>query len=64
MNRKEEFGIKLERVRRYCKDKGLEGVYLKKRCNFAWITCGGDNRIVDHSEDGWSGFLVTLDKAV
>ena len=57
--RKKEFGIKLTRVREYLKRKNLDGVYLKRRSNFAWITCGGDNRIVDASEIGWSGILVT-----
>jgi len=64
MDRSEEFTIKCERVRKYLAEKKLDGVYLKKRCNFSWITCGGDNRIVDHSEDGWSGFLVTRDKVI
>jgi Xaa-Pro dipeptidase len=64
MELNEEFDIKLNRVRQYLDAKRLDGVYLKKRCNFAWITCGGDNRIVDHSELGWSGFLVTPDRAV
>lgn len=64
MDKKGEFEVKAERTRRYLREKGLDGVYLKRRCNFAWITCGGDNRIVDHSEDGWSGVLITKKKAV
>ena len=60
----EEFEEKLARVRTYLREKSLDGVYLKRRCNFAWITCGGDNRIVDHSEDGWSGVLVRKDGVV
>jgi Xaa-Pro dipeptidase len=59
-----EFEEKLARTRKYLEDKELDGVYLKRRCNFAWITCGGDNRIVDHSENGWSGVLVRRDGAV
>lgn len=59
-----EFAEKLRRTRLYLEQKGLDGVYLKRRCNFAWITCGGDNRIVDHSEDGWSGVLVAKDRAI
>jgi len=62
--KKGELEEKLYRTRRYLEEKALDGVYLKRRCNFAWITCGGDNRIVDHSEDGWSGVLVTKDRAV
>jgi len=54
-----EFEVKLTRVRGYLQRKKLDGVYLKKRSNFAWITCGGDNRIIDASETGWSGILVT-----
>jgi Xaa-Pro dipeptidase len=62
--RQAELEEKLKRTREYLDRKGLDGVYLKRRSNFAWITCGGDNRIVDHSEDGWSGVLVTRDRAV
>jgi Xaa-Pro dipeptidase len=64
MTRPEEFKEKLSRTRTYLEKKGLDGVYLKRRSNFAWVTCGGDNRIVDHSEDGWSGVLVTRKRAV
>jgi Xaa-Pro dipeptidase len=60
----EEFRIKILRARRYIDENNLDGVYLKKRSNFAWITCGGDNRIVDHSEEGWSGILITPDRVV
>jgi Xaa-Pro dipeptidase len=62
--KRSEFEEKLNRTREYLDRKELDGVYLKRRSNFAWITCGGDNRIVDHSEDGWSGVLVTKDRAV
>lgn len=58
----EEFKEKLLRTRKYIYENQLNGVYLKKRSNFAWITCGGDNRIIDHSEAGWSGILVTADR--
>lgn len=54
-----EFDTKVARIREYLQKNNLYGVYLKKRSNFAWITCGGDNRIVDASEIGWSGILVT-----
>ena len=64
MEKGREFEEKLARTRVYLEEKALDGIYLKRRCNFAWITCGGDNRIVDHSEDGWSGVLVTKDRAV
>jgi Xaa-Pro dipeptidase len=59
-----EFEEKLSRIRTYLEEKKLDAVYLKRRSNFSWITCGGDNRIVDHSEYGWSGVLVTKDRAV
>lgn len=64
IDRTDEFTEKLGRARGYLEGKGFDGIYLKRRCNFAWITCGGDNRIVDHSEVGWSGVLVTKDRAV
>ena len=59
LKKNEEFKIKLYRIYKYLEDNNLDGVYLKKRSNFSWITCGGDNRIVDHSELGWSGILIT-----
>jgi Xaa-Pro dipeptidase len=62
MDRAGEFSEKLSRTRGYLDKKGLDAVYLKRRSNFAWITCGGDNRIVDHSEEGWSGVLVTKER--
>jgi len=63
MDRSGEFSEKLSRTRSYLDRKGLDAVFLKRRSNFAWITCGGDNRIVDHSEEGWSGVLVTKKRA-
>jgi Xaa-Pro dipeptidase len=62
--KRSEFEEKLKRTREYLDRQRLDGVYLKRRSNFAWITCGGDNRIVDHSEEGWSGVLVTKKQAV
>jgi Xaa-Pro dipeptidase len=62
MDRAGEFSEKLSRTRGYLEKKGLDAVFLKRRSNFAWITCGGDNRIVDHSEEGWSGVLVTKER--
>lgn len=64
MEKIEEFDKKRARTAQYLEKKGLDAVYLKRRCNFSWITCGGDNRIVDHSEEGWSGVLVTKRRAV
>jgi len=64
VEKQSEFDEKLGRTREYLEKAKLDGVYLKLRSNFAWITCGGDNRIVDHSEDGWSGVLVTKSRAV
>jgi Xaa-Pro dipeptidase len=63
MDRREEFAEKLSRTRSYLDGKELNAVYLKRRSNFAWITCGGDNRIIDHSEQGWSGVLITKNNA-
>jgi Xaa-Pro aminopeptidase len=59
-----EFEEKLARTRKYLNEKSFEGIFLKLRSNFAWITCGGDNRIVDHSEYGWSGVLITKNRVV
>ena len=50
---------KLARVRAYLKHHKLDGVALSSRANFAWLTGGGDNRVVSQSESGRATLLVT-----
>jgi antitoxin VapB len=53
---------KRERVRVWLEQKGLDGVILSRRDNFAWITCGGDNRVATSSENGVGHLVITRDR--
>ncbi len=59
MNRKEEIGIKEERVRGLIKSLGLEGIVFKKQSNFSWFTGGGINMVPVCTEMGFTTILVT-----
>ncbi len=60
MTLKEEFEVKLERIRTFMDEKGAEGVFLKRQDNFAWLTCGGRNYVAS-GEMGNCGLLITKD---
>ena len=62
MTRKEELAIKLERIRSLMLTLGLDGVYLKRQDDFAWLTCGGQNYL-GWGEMGMVGLLVTQAEA-
>lgn len=49
------------RLSEFLERSRLSAVLLWKRANFAWITGGRDNRIVDASETGVAGILATAD---
>lgn len=59
-----EWAAKQVRVIDWLDRRRLDGVLLWKRGNFAWITCGRDNRIVDSSETGVAGILATRRRRV
>lgn len=48
--------IKAERVRAFLDREGLDVLVLGRQDNFAWITAGGDNRVVTTTEMG-AGFV-------
>jgi Xaa-Pro dipeptidase len=50
---------KLARVRKYLKEKKLDGIALSSRANFAWLTGGGDNHVVAQTERGFGTLVVT-----
>ncbi len=60
MTRKEEFEIKVARLRNLLREKKLSGIYLKRQDNFSWLSCGGKN-YVGLGELGNCGLLVTED---
>lgn len=60
MNLIQEFEIKLSRVRNYMQREKLDGVFLKRQDDFAWLSCGGRN-YVGAGDLGNCGLLVTMD---
>jgi antitoxin VapB len=52
---------KREKVRAWLREAGLDGVIISRRDNFAWVTCGGDNRVISCSEVGVGHIVITQD---
>jgi len=44
----EAAAAKREQVRFWLKATGQDGVIISRRDNFAWLTCGGDNRVINN----------------
>ena len=53
-----------ERLAAYCKDHGLDGVWLKRRTNIAWITDGADVHVDASSSTGVGSVVWTPRKKV
>jgi len=62
MDRQEEVSAKLERLRAMMSDRGLSGLLLRDRGNFAWLTAGGLSYVNAGSETGVGALLVTADR--
>jgi Xaa-Pro dipeptidase len=56
-----ELEVKLNRLREFCRKNNFDGVYLSKRANFAWLTCGGNNTVNRSTDAGNADILVTGD---
>ena len=56
-----ELAEKEGRVRKYLSDAGLDALVLTTQANFAWFTCGGDNRVVNAAEGGVASAVITSD---
>lgn len=59
-----ETAEKLTRLRKYLTAKKLDGIILSTRANFAWLSGGGDNHVVSHSERGVGALVVTPKQAL
>jgi Xaa-Pro aminopeptidase len=59
-----EFEHKLSIVRAALDRRGAKAASLSSRRNFAWVTAGGDNHVVDASEVGVATLVVTGRDAV
>lgn len=53
---------KLRRIRAHFDTAGYEAMIIGRQDNFAWLTCGGNNRVVITSETGVTLLVVTTDK--
>ena len=58
----EAAAAKREQVRFWLKATGQDGVIISRRDNFAWLTCGGDNRVINSSEIGVGHLVITQNK--
>jgi len=59
-----ELDIKQKRLNDFLDRHQLDGVLLQNRNNFAWITCGKDNRIPNNSPQGVTAILATRTERV
>jgi len=51
-----------EKVRAWLREMELDGVIISRRDNFAWVTCGGDNRVINCTEVGVGHLVITHDE--
>lgn len=58
----EEIKLKTDRLWKLLDTKGLDGVLLNRRSNFAWFTGGGDNHVFLCSEVGAASLLILRDR--
>ncbi len=61
MTRQEELTYKIAALRSIMAGSGLDGIYLKRQDDFAWLSCGGRN-YVGVGDMGNCGLLVTAEK--
>lgn len=61
VTRLEEVQTKLEMVRGYLSEAGLDAVILATRANFAWLTAGGSNHVGLGSATGVGTLVVTAE---
>jgi Xaa-Pro aminopeptidase len=62
MINKEEIREKKTRIRHLMEKLQLDGVFLRKQCNFSWLTAGGLSSVVTATEMGMASLLITPDK--
>jgi Xaa-Pro dipeptidase len=53
--------IKEARVRAFLEREGLDVLVLGRQDNFAWITAGGDNRVINNTDMGEGFAVITRD---
>ena len=58
----EEVQGKKAKVRQLLEKLALDGILLRKQCNFSWLTAGGLNLVGIATEMGVASLLITPDK--
>ena len=58
----EEIQGKKAKVRQLMAQLGLDGILLRKQCNFSWLTAGGLNLVGIATEMGVASLLISPDK--
>ena len=54
--------IKEERIHAFLEREGLDALVIGRQDNFAWITAGGDSRVITTSEMGFATLVITRDR--
>jgi antitoxin VapB len=57
-----DVSIKEERVHAFLEREGLDALVLGRQDNFAWLTAGGDSRVITTSEMGFGYLVITRDR--
>jgi Xaa-Pro dipeptidase len=57
-----ELETKVARLRGYCERNGYAGVCLRRRANFAWLSCGSNSTVERCVEWGVADLFVTRDR--
>ena len=52
----------VEKVRRFMAEQGFDGLLLRQRNNFSWLTGGKHNHIVQSRPEGVADLVVTADQ--
>ena len=48
-------------LRKWLSDNQYDGILISRRDNFAWLTCGGENSVLRHTEVGAGHIWITQD---
>ncbi len=54
--------IKEERVHAFLEQEGLDALVIGRQDHFAWLTAGGDNRVITTSEMGFGYLVIARDR--
>jgi Xaa-Pro aminopeptidase len=61
---KQEFAVKLKRLRAFLKKGGYDAALMGTAANFSWLSCGGKNKVLLSTDYGVSVLLVTQERLV